>query len=189
MISFLEGTIESNNQKEVIVAVNGVGYKIHLSGQAIKNLPKVGEKIKLFTYLHVRENILDLYGFLDSKEREIFELLITVSGIGPKGALNILTVASVETLKRAIAKEESEILTKVSGIGKKMAEKIILELKNKVEDSLDGESLSAEAESIEALISLGYKIAEARETLRKVPIEITDVAQRVTEALKLLGKK
>jgi len=118
MISLLKGIIESNTDKFVIVDVNGVGYKVYISGNTFKNLPKKGEKIKLYTHLYVRENVFDLYGFLNPEELEIFELLISISGIGPKGALSVLTVASIETLKKAIANEESTILTKVSGIGK-----------------------------------------------------------------------
>jgi Holliday junction DNA helicase RuvA len=188
MISLLNGTIESSTDKHVIVDVNGVGYKAYVSGNTYKNLPKKGEKIKLYTYLYVRENILDLYGFVDLKEMEIFELLISISGIGPKGALGVLTVVSIKTLKRAIANEESEILTKVSGIGKRMAEKIILELKNKIGIEFSGESVGADSEAIDALTSLGYRLQEAREILKKVPDKIEGVENRVREALKLLGK-
>lgn len=188
MISLLNGTIESSNDKFIIIDVGGIGYKVHISGDTFKNLPDKGNKIKLYTYLHVRENILDLFGFLDIQEMEVFELLITISGIGPKGALNILTVASVETLKRAIANEESEILTKVSGIGKKMAEKIILELKNKIGVGFIDEGMGIDAEAIEALTSLGYKLPEAREALKKIPKEIDKIEDKIKEALKLLGK-
>lgn len=188
MISLLQGTIESETEKYVIIDVSGVGYKVHISGNTFKNLPKKGEKIKLYTHLYVRENIMDLYGFLNPEELEIFELLISISGIGPKGALSVLTVASIETLKRAIANEESSILTKVSGIGKKMAEKIILELKNKIGDEFAGKGVSVDSETIDALTSLGYRIQEAREVLKKVPEEVEGVENRVREALKLLGK-
>src|SRR4030043_1192537 len=169
MIGFIEGKIESSNDKYAIVEVNGVGYKIYISANIFKKLPKINEKVKLYTHLHVREDIMDLYGFLDRKELEFFELLISISGIGPKGATNILNVASVETLKKAIANEESSILTKVSGIGKKTAEKIILELKNKVSGGeLLGDKAGADSEAIDALISLGYRLYEAREALRKI---------------------
>jgi len=129
MIGFLEGKIELNTERYVVINVNSVGYKVFISTATFKNLPEKDEKVKLHTHLHVREDVMELYGFLSIKELEFFELLISISGIGPKGALNILNVASVDTLKRAIVNEESSILTKVSGIGKKTAEKIILELK------------------------------------------------------------
>lgn len=188
MISLIQGIIELNAEKYVIVGVNGIGYKVYISAHTFKNLPKKGEDIKLYTHLHVREDAMELYGFLKLEELEFFELLISISGIGPKGALNILSVASVETLKKAIANEESSILTKVSGIGKKTAEKIILELKNKVGDEFAGGKISADSEAIDALMSLGYRLQEAREALKKTPKSIEGVENRVREALKLLGR-
>lgn len=188
MIGLIEGKIELNTDRFVIVNVNGVGYKVFISGNTLKTLPKKGEKVKLYTFLYVRENIMDLYGFLNPKELEFFELLTSISGIGPKGALSILTVASVDILKRAITNEESSILTKVSGIGKKMAEKIILELKSKVGDEFLGKGIGVDSEAIDALMGLGYKLQEAREVLKKVPKDIEGVENRVKEALKLLGK-
>lgn len=188
MISFLNGTIESNTDKYVVIDINGIGYKVFISNNTFKNLPEKGKKVKLYTYLYVRENLMDLYGFLNMEELEFFELLISISGIGPKGALSILTVASIETLRRAIANEESSILTKVSGIGKKMAEKIILELKNKVGEEFIGKGIGVDSEAIDALMSLGYKIQEARQILKKVPKKVEGVENRVREALKLLGK-
>lgn len=188
MIALLKGTIESETEKHVIIDVSGVGYEVHISGNTFKNLPKKGEKIKLYTHLHVRENALELYGFLNTEELEFFELLISISGIGPKGALSILTVVSIDTLKKAIASEESDILTKVSGIGEKMAEKIVLELKNKIDEEFSGKEVSVNSEAIDALMGLGYKLKEAREALKKVPKEAEGVENRVREALKLLGK-
>ncbi len=189
MIGSLEGKIESAIDKYMIINVNGVGYKIFISVNLFKNLPKKGEKVKLYTYLYVRENIMDLYGFLKQEELEFFELLVSISGIGPKGALAILTVASIKTLKRAIISEESEILTKVSGIGRKMAEKVVLELKNKIGDvSIDGEKISYDNEAIDALVALGYKLSEARDALRKVPEDIKDIGEKVKQALRILGK-
>ena len=189
MIGFIEGKIESSNDKCIIIDVNGVGYKVYISAVIFKKLPKIGEKVKLYTHLHVREDILDLYGFLDRKELEFFEMLISISGIGPKGALNILNVASIETLKKAIANEESSILTKGSGIGKKTAEKIILELKSKVTGGeFLGDRSGADGEAIDALIGLGYKLYEAREVLKRIPEDFKDVGEKVREALKILGK-
>jgi len=188
MISLLKGTIELNTDKYVVVEVNGIGYKIYISGNTFKNLPKKGEKVKIYTHLHVRENAMELYGFFNTEELDFFELLISISGIGPKGALSILTVSSIETLKNAIANEESSILTKVSGIGKKTAEKIILELKSKISDKIFSGGMSTDSEAIDALTSLGYKLKDAREILKKIPKEVKSVEDRVREALKLLGK-
>lgn len=188
MIGFIQGKIESSNDKYAIVNVNGVGYKIFISLSTFKNLPEKDKKVKLYTYLYVREDKIHLYGFLNQEELEFFELLVSISGIGPKGALAILTVASVKTLKKAIISEESEILTKVSGIGKKIAEKVILELKNKIKD-IDGDIISYDNEAIDALVALGYKLIEARQALRKIPEDIKDIGEKVKQALKILGKK
>ncbi len=188
MIAFLKGKIEFNTDEYLILEVNGVGYKVYIPGNTFKDLPDKKEKIKLYTYLYVRETAMDLYGFLKLEELEIFELLISISGIGPKGALGVLNVVSISTLKKAIANEESEILTKVSGIGKKMAEKIILELKNKVGEKFKDQKTGSDSEAIDALMSLGYKLKESREVLKKVPDEVKGVENRVREALKLLGK-
>lgn len=190
MIGFLEGKIELITDKYIIVNANGVGYKIFISLNTFKNLPEKGEKVKLYTSLYVRENIMDLYGFLNPEELGFFELLVSISGIGPKAGLGILSVASVKTLKRAIVSGESELLTKVSGVGKKMAEKVVLELKSKIEDVSIGEGkITHDSEAIDALVALGYKLSEAREALRKVPEEIKDIGEKVKEALKILGKK
>jgi Holliday junction DNA helicase RuvA len=170
-----------------MVDVNGIGYKVYISASTFKKLPKIREKVKIYTHLHVREDIMDLYGFLDKKDLEFFEMLISISGIGPKGATNILNVASVDTLKKAISNEESSILTKVSGIGKKTAEKIILELKSKVGEEFIGKGIG-EGEALDALMSLGYKLQDSREALKKVPQNIEGVENRVREALKLLGR-
>jgi len=188
MIALLEGKIESSTDNCVVINVNGVGYKVYISGNTFKDLPKNKEKIKLYTHLHVREKAMDVYGFLNPEDLEMFELLISISGIGPKGALSILNAVSINTLKKAIANEESEILTKVSGIGKKMAEKIILELKNKVGDKFKDQKTGSDSEAIDALMSLGYKLKESREVLKKIPDKIEGVENRVREALKLLGR-
>ncbi|MBU4284710.1 Holliday junction branch migration protein RuvA [Patescibacteria group bacterium] len=188
MIGSIEGKIEYSTDKYALIDVNGIGYKVYISVNTFKNLPEKSSKIKLFTHLHVREDIMDLYGFLNQEDLEFFELLISISGIGPKGALNILNVASVENLKKAIANEESSILTKVSGIGKKIAEKIILELKNKVGGEFIDEKFGTDGEAIDALVSLGYRLQEAREALKKVPEAIKEVGDKVRHALKILGK-
>jgi Holliday junction DNA helicase RuvA len=188
MIGFIEGKIEYSTDKYVLVDVSGIGYKIYISINTFKNLPEAGNKVKLFTRLYVREDIMDLYGFLNQEDLEFFELLISISGIGPKGALNILNVASVKTLKKAIANEESSILTKVSGIGKKTAEKIILELKNKVGGEFIDDKFGADSEAIDALVSLGYRLQEAREALKKIPETTKEVGDKVRHALKILDK-
>ncbi|OGD66214.1 hypothetical protein A2Z61_00095, partial [Candidatus Campbellbacteria bacterium RIFCSPLOWO2_02_35_12] len=139
----------------------------------------------------VRETSLDIYGFLDSEELRFFEMLISISGIGPKSAIAILNVADTETLKRAISSGESSYLIKVSGIGKKNAEKIIIELRDKLgttENLKDTETLTGEIDTLEALQTLGYSQKEAREAMKKIEKNISGSKNLLKEALKILGK-
>lgn len=190
MFSFLEGAIEYKSSRFVVIDVAGVGYKVFISPIISKKIPEIGQKVKLFTYLCVRENILDLYGFLDRKEEEFFELLISISGIGPKTGLGILSISSVSEIKSAIIRGDSTLLTKISGIGEKTAEKIILELKNRIEilPAELGAVESEDGEIIDALIGLGYRLSEAREIVRKIPKNIKGIEEKVKEALKMMGK-
>ncbi len=137
----------------------------------------------------MREDALDLYGFLTEEELNFFEMLISISGIGPKTALNVLNISTVSTLKRAISTNDTSHLTKVSGIGKKVAEKIVLELKDKVGSSDENDiSLRDEIDAVEALKALGYSQRDAREALKKVEKNIVKTGDRIKEALKILGK-
>jgi Holliday junction DNA helicase RuvA len=134
---------------------------------------------------------MDLYGFKDRQELEFFEMLINVSGIGPKGALTILGITSIETLKKAIGTSDTSYLTKISGIGKKTAEKIVIELRDKVASEMsekEGGSLQGELDALEALKSLGYSQNEARDALKKVSSD-ADTNTKIREALKILGGK
>ncbi|MFH1671389.1 MAG: Holliday junction branch migration protein RuvA, partial [Candidatus Portnoybacteria bacterium] len=131
MIASLSGKIELKTERFVILDVNGVGYKVRCSPLVLKEIEK-GQQAKLFIHLYPRENILDLYGFLSFEELEFFELLISISGIGPKAGLSVLSIASLKDLKTSIASGQVSLLTKVSGIGKKTAERVILELKSKI---------------------------------------------------------
>jgi holliday junction DNA helicase RuvA len=186
MIGHLKGTIIHHDLKSVILDVSGIGYKIftnttHLDGKSEKIL-------EFWTYLAVRETALDLYGFQTKEELDFFELLITVSGIGPKSAMGILTLATLPNLRHAISSGDTSHLTKVSGIGKKNAEKIVVELKDKIEGlSADiSSSLSGDVDALEALQALGYGEREAREALKKALGDTTE--QKVRSALKNLNK-
>ena len=168
---------------------NGVGYKISVSPDTLSKTRKIGEEIFLWIHTQVREDALDLYGFLERQELEFFEMLINVSGIGPKGALSILGITSIARLRKAIGTGDTSYLTKISGIGKKTAEKIVIELRDKVaneEDEKDGSSLQGELDALEALKSLGYSQNEAREALKKVSAD-TNTNAKIREALKILG--
>ncbi|MEK7115403.1 MAG: Holliday junction branch migration protein RuvA [Patescibacteria group bacterium] len=192
MIAQLTGTITLIGNKYILIDVSGVGYKVAVTAATARLLgkqTKQKDKVSILTHLAVRENALDLYGFLHQSELELFLMLIEISGIGPKSALVIMGQAGVETLKKAISSEDVSYLTKVSGIGKKTAQKIVLELKDKLgagEAHHRGE-LREESDAVLALQSLGYSQGEAREALKKVDEKIKGTGGRVKEALKILG--
>ena len=188
MIGSLKGTLVHKDLHYLIVDVGGVGYKVSVTTEvSLDILP--GQSVFLWTFLVVRETALDLYGFLDKETLEIFELLITISGIGPKTALGILNVASPTILRQAVSENDTSYLTRVSGIGKKNAEKIVLELRDKLvsTDADKGLNLRAEGDALEALVSLGYSERDARESLKKISKEIDNPSERVKQALKLLS--
>lgn len=191
MISFLNGTIEMKGEKFVVVNVAGVGYKVFASSETLHKIPEKGAGVKIWTHQHVREDSLELYGFLHFAELELFETLIAISGIGPKSALGVLAVAPVDTLKKAIASGDTSYLTRVSGIGRKTAEKIILELREKMAgrgvEVMEAPELKEETDALDALAQIGYSQREAREALQRVPKEIKGAEKRIKEALKKLG--
>ena len=189
MISSLSGTVRHKDLNSIVVDVNGVGYKVLVTTETTLDVVP-SSPVFLWTHLVVRENALELFGFLDREHLETFELLITISGIGPRTALNILNVATPAILRQAVASADTSYLTRVSGIGKKNAEKIVLELKDKLklakEETLDTRS---EGDALEALVSLGYSERDAREALKKVGKEIEGASQRVKNALQILSTK
>jgi Holliday junction DNA helicase RuvA len=190
MIGHIEGEVRAIRGTYCIVSAGGVGYKVFCTKDTLASL-KQGARASLWTHLAVRESILDLYGFKEEEEMRFFDLLLTVSGIGPKSALAILDIAAVETLRSAISGSNASYLTKVSGIGKKTAEKIVLELKDKVGAGTaeSNRALSSDEGALEAMRALGYSQSEAREALRKVPDEFQGVNDRLREALRLLGSR
>jgi holliday junction DNA helicase RuvA len=191
MIAHIKGIIIYVAEKFVVVDVKGIGYKIFLTADTILKY-KQNEEVSFWTYLAVRETALDLYGFATNQEMSFFELLLDVSGIGPRSALSILSVAPIETLRKAIATGDTSYLNKVSGIGRKTAEKIVIELRDKLlayknDDSAN--SLRGESDIVEALKSLGYSQSEARDALKKVPNSIEGTNARIKEALRLLATR
>ncbi len=189
MISKLEGIVWDTNNKFLTVGVGGaLGFKVFTTAETIETAVK-GQAISLHTYLAVREDALDLYGFLSEGELELFEMLISISGIGPKTALGVLNASSVQALKKAVSTSDIAHLVKVSGIGRKIAEKIILELKDKIgTHGESGVSLREEIDAIEALKALGYSQKESRDALKEVEGNITNTSDRIKAALKILGK-
>jgi len=191
MISYIKGKIIFRGKDFIIVKSSDLGFKVFV----LPGLDIEKDEIELFTYLNVREDALTLYGFLEYKELELFELLISISGIGPKAGLGILSLTDTETVKVAIAKGDASILTRVSGIGKKTAERVILELGNKfsISDTDDLEKRSKEindqTDALDALVGLGYNMNEAKKALSAISPEIKDVGEKIKMALKGLGKK
>ncbi len=184
MIGSVRGKIIYKTDKFVILEAQGVGYKIYISSDTLSRIKN--EDILMWTHAHVREDSFDLYGFLETQELNFFTLLLSVSGVGPRGALSILSIAPLDTLKKAIGSGDTTYLTKVSGIGRKTAEKIVIELRDKIEKGTDGETLQDELDALEALKSLGYSQNEAREALKKIPSEM-NTNQKIKEALRFLG--
>ena len=175
MYEYIKGIYSGMNKDYIVVENNGIGYKIHTSGSTLAQTPKVGEEIQLYLEQIVREDFIGLYGFLTTEELNMFKLLLTISGVGAKAALSLLSISNVNNLKYAILSSDEKTITRAPGIGKKMAQRIILELKDKIKpDELvtaDGEIISIEentenvSEALEALIALGYTEKEAQKAL------------------------
>lgn len=193
MISHLSGKTLHTTDKSVTLDVHGVGYLIYTTTDAISRINSLeGELINLWTHMSVRENAIELFGFFNLEELEFFQMLIEISGIGPRGALGIIGMGSVDTLKNAIASGDTGYLTKVSGIGRKTAEKIVLELKDKLSlrgHSAESGTLRSESDVAQALMALGYQQHEIRDALKDLPPTAIDTNSRIKEALKILGKR
>lgn len=185
MLAFVKGILDTVREDYIIVENRGNGYEILVPGSVIQAMPQVGNEVKIYTYLYVREDVLQLYGFLTKDQLDMFKLLITVNGIGPKGALGILTVMDVDALRLAILSDDAKSIAKSPGIGAKTAGKLILELKDKchLEDILDSGGAaaspladaadgSARNDAIQALVALGYSASEATAAVRKVNVSV-----------------
>ncbi|MFH1760650.1 MAG: Holliday junction branch migration protein RuvA [bacterium] len=179
MIDYLCGKIKQKNPTAIVVDVSGIGYRINTSIQTYEKIPAEGEQVQIKTYLHVREDILQLYGFADDNERNVFLGLISVSGIGPKQAQTILSGIPINDLVNAISESDIDRLTTISGVGKKTAQRLVIELKEKfrslglIDESTDSPEMmiqlsSLEQEAIMALISLGYKRQTAAKAIVKI---------------------
>jgi Holliday junction DNA helicase RuvA len=188
MIAYLEGEVLFRGSKFVILKTGGIGYKIFTSLETLGHIEKKGERASFHTHLHVRENALELYGFDSMAELEMFEMLIGISGVGPKSAIGVLSVVELDLLKRAIAAGDTVYLTKISGIGRRIAEKMILELKDKLSASGTTLGASNESDALDALVSLGYTVREAREALRAVDDPSASLDERIKKALRTLGR-
>lgn len=178
MYEYIKGTYSGMNKDYIVVENNGIGYKIYTSGSTLAQTPKVDEEIKLYLQQIVREDFIGLYGFLTTEELNMFKLLLTINGVGAKAALSLLSISNVNNLKYAILSSDEKTIIRAPGIGKKMAQRIILELKDKIkpdelvavggEEILGGENTENISEALEALIALGYTEKEAQKVLDSV---------------------
>ena len=197
MIAYLEGKLIEKNPTLLILEVNGVGYAVNIPVSTYGSLVETGQMVKILTYQHVREDELKLYGFSTKPEKELFELLIGVNGVGPRMALSILSCISVQEFQRSVLQEDLDVLTAISGVGKKKAQRLIVELKEKLgkvdlgerKDLREEEAILTPAvdEAALALISLGYTKVDARRALDKVTEE-TKEALPVEELIKRVLK-
>lgn len=200
MIQYIRGELAALEEDRIIVDVGGIGYGIFMSVQSMSILPPVGSEVRIYTYLNVKEDAMQLFGFLTRDDLSVFKLLIGVNGIGPKGGQAVLSVLSPDDLRFAVLSNDVKAISAAPGIGKKTAEKVILELKDKLslEDALDhavsGQSDNhsvqngggeVQSEAVQALVALGYGSTEALKAVKQVEIsEDTDVETVLKKALK-----
>ncbi|MFM2357769.1 MAG: hypothetical protein RJA61_506 [Candidatus Parcubacteria bacterium] len=186
MIAHIHGKVIHTGNRFLVIENNGLGYKVFVGDRILLN--KTNQTISLWTHHTVREDASDLFGFETEEELSLFELLISVSGIGPKTALGILNITTPQSLKQAVISGETNHLVKVSGIGKKTAEKIVIELRDKFkEEDLSGTHFKDEVDVLEALKSLGYSHKDIRDALDETPKEVVSTQDKIKYALKFLG--
>lgn len=191
MIGRLTGMLVEKHPPQLVVDVQGIGYEVDVPMSTFYNLPGLGEKLTLLTHFVVREDAQQLYGFLTAKEREAFRILIRITGVGPKLALSVLSGLSVDELAQAVAMQETGRLVKIPGVGKKTAERLLLELKGKLADALPtaaGAPATVAHDALNALMALGYSDKEATPALKQLP-EGLSLEESIRQALKLLAKK
>jgi Holliday junction DNA helicase RuvA len=201
MIGYIKGTVESVDKDKIILECNGIGYNIFVTATLLNNIYEEGMELKIYTYLSVREDAMILYGFASKDELDIFKMLITVSGIGPKGGLAILSTLDVNSLKVAIVSGDSKAIAKAPTIGAKTASKVILELKDKIdtegifgssvedEMSKDGMSLAFRQDALDGLLALGFSKSQSLMAIKKAmgSKEYTDAGLLIKDALKYVN--
>jgi Holliday junction DNA helicase RuvA len=188
MIGSIKGKISHKSTNYIILETNNVGYKVFVP-QILMLTLKLNQDLSLVIHTYVREDQLTLYGFQTLPELEFFELLLTVSGVGPKSGLAIMSLAEISMLKSAIASGDASVFKKVSGIGTKTAERVIVELKEKLKEEADKQPVAKEhSDAMDALMALGYSLQEARDALKSVPANVSNLQDKVKIALKSLSK-
>jgi holliday junction DNA helicase RuvA len=191
MIGRLTGTLLEKHPPQILVDVHGLGYEIDVPMSTFYNLPATGEQVALFTHFSVREDAQQLYGFGSAREREVFRTLIKITGVGPKLALSVLSGLNVDELAQAVALQETGRLVKIPGVGKKTAERLLLELKGKLADALPtvaGSPVNVANDALNALMALGYSDKEALPVLKQLPDGLS-LEESLRQALKSLAKK
>ena len=193
MISYLKGKIQNKGQGFVIINIQDIGYKIFVNEALYAELD-IGQVSELYIYQQVREDALNLYGFENLEQLEMFEMLLSISGVGPKSALGVLTIANIADIKESISRGDSSLLVKVSGIGQKTAERMVLELRDKIvhtthgiQQTTSGGKIQASSDEIDALMALGYSLQQAREALARVDPKLKDSGERIKEALRSIS--
>lgn len=191
MIASLRGVIQVINEQSLILDVNGVGYLVHVPATLAQPCYALGDLLLLYTHLHLRENDIALYGFRTRGELELFLILLTVPGVGPRTALAVIAVFSPETLREAISRGDITALTRVPGIGRKTAQRLLVDLNDRIvigHNQEFGLQLNpTDSDAMNALTALGYSIVEAQQALRQVPVDVSQLDERIIAALRYLG--
>lgn len=191
MIYSISGKLIEKNRQFIAIEAGGVGYKIFVSASTFNKLPKIGEKAEVLCSYHVRQEMPEIYGFLDKKELGVFELLNSISGVGPKSAIAILGELKIDKFLAAVIQNRADVIAESSGVGKKKAERIILELKDKIKKlgkEADLGLMDTDKDVKSALKNLGYRGKEIEEALEHIPQNIKKVEDRIRLALKIIGK-
>lgn len=194
MFSYIKGDLVEISSDSIVVENNGIGFQVFIPGALISSLPSIGNEIKIYTYFQVKEDVMNLYGFLAKDDLNVFKLLLTVNGIGPKGALAILSTITPDDLRFAVLAGDSKAISKAPGIGNKTAQRLIIELKDKlsIEDVMNKEEEGlvlpknddSRNEAVQALVALGYSQSEAFKAVNKVEGEGLDTEDILKMALK-----
>lgn len=196
MIAYVKGEIVRVTESAVILDVNDIGYRVFITGRDAGRLPAAGSVVKLHTYLNVKEDLMQLYGFLDPEDLEVFKLLLNVSGVGPKAALGVLTALNADDLRFAVLSDDARTIAKAPGIGSKTAKKLILELKDKLslEDAFETKlahtqelagteaGSDARSEAVQALAALGYSASDALKAVKKADITEEMTTEQILKA-------
>ncbi len=186
MISFIKGKLVHIYENVIIVENNGIGYEIFVPVSVIGNMPLVGSEVMIYTYMHVREDALQLFGFLDRDTLEIFKLLITVSGIGPKGAIGVLGTLSADDIRYAVMAEDAKTIAKAPGIGAKTASKVVIELKDKLKMRDVAENISSEIDGQQSIFDDGGSKQAVSDAIEALVHSVIPQRKRLRQSEKLM---